>query len=200
LLQALEHYESLTNNAMFYPIDWGGYLAENYCAIDDPDKALAAIDRGFAFAESSGEHWSDAELFRMRGVALALRDGANGNDEAETWLRRAIEDARSRQAKSFELRAALSLSRLLRDQGRHALARETLVPVYDWFTEGFDTPDLIDAKALKPKHVERQVLAKSRRQRASSITTGLHPKADVELPMSAFPLFTTGVGGKAAVN
>jgi class 3 adenylate cyclase/tetratricopeptide (TPR) repeat protein len=147
LLQALEHYESLTSNAMFYPIDWASYLAENYCAIDDPEKALEAIDRGFAFADSSGEHWSDSDLFRMRGVALALRDGANGNDEAETWLRRAIEDARSRQAKSFELRAALSLSRLLRDQGRHALARETLAPVYDC-TEGFDTPDLIDAKAL----------------------------------------------------
>lgn len=148
LRQALESYESLTSNAMFFPIGWAGYLAENYCAIGEPDEALVAIERGFAFADSSEEHWGDAELFRMRGVALAMRDGVDGNDEAETWMRRGIEDARSRQAKSLELRAATSLARFLRDQGRHTLARETLAPVYDWFTEGFDTPDLKDAKAL----------------------------------------------------
>lgn len=148
LRQALESYESLTSNAMFFPIGWASYLAENYCAIGEPDEALDAIDRGFAFADSSEEHWGDAELFRMRGVALAMRDGVDGNDEAETWMRRGIEDARSRQAKSLELRSAMSLARFLRDQSRHTLARETLAPVYDWFTEGFDTPDLKDAKAL----------------------------------------------------
>ena len=85
---------------------------------------------------------------RLRGLTLALRDGVDGNDEAEKYLRLAIEDARARQAKSFELRASMSLARFQRDQGLHTLARETLAPVCRWFTEGFDTPDLKDAKAL----------------------------------------------------
>jgi predicted ATPase len=77
-----------------------------------------------------------------------MRDGVDGNNEAEDYLHRAIDNARSRSAKSFELRAAMSLARFLRDQGRSAEARETLTPVYNWFTEGFGTPDLIDARAL----------------------------------------------------
>ncbi|MCZ6862881.1 MAG: adenylate cyclase, partial [Alphaproteobacteria bacterium] len=146
---ALEQYESLTRGlSMMFPIYWAGYLAENYLAIGDPAKALDAIEKGSGFAKASGEQWSDSELFRMRGAALALRDGVDGNDEAEGCLRCAIDVARSRQAKSFELRAATSLARFLRDQGRSAEAYETLVPIYDWFTEGFDTPDLKDAKVL----------------------------------------------------
>ncbi len=133
---------------MLWPFYWGSIVADTYCQLDRIDDALAASEKAFALAADSGEHWCDPELFRVRGVALALCDGVNGNDEAESWLRRAIEDSRSRQAKSFELRASMSLSRFLRDQGRHALARETLESVYGWFTEGFDTPDLIDAKSL----------------------------------------------------
>ena len=148
LHSALVYYESLTPNSAFFPHYWGGFLAENYCAIGDPAKALDAIERGFQFAEASDEHWSDSELYRMRGVALALRDGVGGNDEAETCLRRAIDDAFANSAKSLELRAATSLARLLHDQGRSGEARETLAPVYGWFTEGFGTPDLQDAKAL----------------------------------------------------
>ena len=68
--------------------------------------------------------------------------------EAETWLRRALDVARSQQAKSLELRAATSFARLWRDQGKRAEARDLLAPVYGWFTEGFDTPDLKEAKAL----------------------------------------------------
>jgi len=85
---------------------------------------------------------------RVRGEALAMLHGVDGNDEAEAYLRRAIDDARSRSAKSFELRAAMSLARFLRDQGHSREAHGTLAPVYAWFTEGFDTPDLIDARAL----------------------------------------------------
>jgi predicted ATPase len=127
---------------------WGGSLAENYLAIGEPDKALNASEKGFEFAEASSEHWSDSDLLRIRGVALAMRDGAEGNVEAEAYLRRAIGEARSPGAKSFELRAAMSLARFLRDQGRSTEARETLAPIYGWFTEGFGTPDLIDARAL----------------------------------------------------
>ncbi len=148
LHDVLVQFESLTRNAMLFPIYWAGYLAENYCTIGDATNALEAIEKGFAFADASGEHWSDAELLRMRGVVLAQRDGVDGNDDAEACLRRAVEDARSRDAKSLQLRAATSLARLLRDQGRSAEADETLAPVYGWFTEGFDTPDLKDAKAL----------------------------------------------------
>jgi tetratricopeptide (TPR) repeat protein len=149
LRDALLHYQSLASNSMFFPQYWGGFLAENYCANGEPTKALDAIDRGFQFAEASDEHWSDSELYRMRGVALTLRDGIVGNNEAEAWLRRAVDDARSRSAKSLELRAATSLARYLRDQGRNDEARESLAPVYDWFTEGFDTPDLVDARTLR---------------------------------------------------
>jgi class 3 adenylate cyclase len=144
----LIEYESMTSNAMVYPAFWGVWLAENYIHIGEPDRALAHNDKGVHFADQSDERWAQSELYRVRGVALAMRDGVNGNDEAESWLRRAIEDARSREAKSFELRASMSLARFLRDQSRHTLARETLAPVYGWFTEGFDTPDLVDAKAL----------------------------------------------------
>jgi predicted ATPase len=123
-------------------------LAENYCAIDEPAPALDVIEKAFELAADSGEHWSDSELYRMHGTALVLRDGVNSNAEAETLMRRAIDNARSRSARSFELRAATSLAALLREQGRADEARATLLPVYDWFTEGFDTPDLRDAKAL----------------------------------------------------
>jgi predicted ATPase len=84
-------------------------------------------------------------------VALARRDGVKGNDEAETSLRRAIDDARSRSAKSFELRAATSLADFLREQGHTIVAHQALAPIYGWFTEGFGTPDLIDARALLDK-------------------------------------------------
>jgi predicted ATPase len=147
LQNALLDYASLTRNAMMVPLWWTS-LAENYLAIGDPDRALEANDRAFEFGQQSDEHWSDSELLRVRGVALAMRDGVDGNDEAEGHLRGAIEDARSRSAKSFELRAAVSLARFLLDQGRSAEAREALAPIYDWFTEGFDTPDLIDGRAL----------------------------------------------------
>ncbi len=86
-----------------------------------------------------------AELHRLSGVVLA----ATGDTvEAASWLHRAIDVGRSQQAKSLELRATISLARLWADQGNRAQARDLLAPVYGWFTEGFDTPDLQDAKAL----------------------------------------------------
>jgi len=133
--------------SMFQPMLYC-WLAEAYLAAGEPVEALEAIALGSEFTEASEERWSEAEIHRIRGLALAMAGGPDANGEAEVYMREAIEVARSQSAKSLELRAATSLARFLRDQGRSAEARETLAPVYGWFTEGFDTPDLIDAKAL----------------------------------------------------
>ena len=79
LLDVLTDFEAFTvYPSMLFPLEWGWYLAENYCAIGAPDLALEANEKGLKFAEASKEHWSDSELFRMRGVALAMRDGVEG--------------------------------------------------------------------------------------------------------------------------
>ncbi len=91
-------------------------------------------------------YW-DAELHRQKGVLLlSLSDG--NSDEAEACFKQAIEIARGQSAKSFELRAATDLARLWQGEGKRTEARDLLAPVHDWFTEGFDTTDLKDAKAL----------------------------------------------------
>jgi predicted ATPase len=79
---------------------------------------------------------------------LLLRQPGTPQAEAETWLQRALDVARRQEAKSLELRAAMSLARLWQQQGRRPEAYELLAPIYGWFTEGFDTADLQDAKAL----------------------------------------------------
>jgi len=79
---------------------------------------------------------------------LLLRQTGTPQEEAETWLQRALDVARRQEAKSLELRAAMSLSRLWQQQGKRVEARELLAPIYGWFTEGFDTADLQEAKAL----------------------------------------------------
>ena len=96
-------------------------------------------------AERTGERWFAAELNRHKGQLL-LREGHP--EAAEELYRKALSIAEEQEAKLWELRAAVSLARLRRDQGRHAEARDLLAPVYGWFTEGFDTPDLKEAKAL----------------------------------------------------
>ncbi len=95
----------------------------------------------------TGDAYWEPEVHRLIGDLL-LRRNPSAADRAEASYRRAIERARSQEARSWELRAATSLARLWRDQGKHAQARELLAPVYGWFTEGFDTADLKDAKAL----------------------------------------------------
>ena len=97
------------------------------------------------FVERTGERWFTAELYRQKG-RLLLRQGHS--DAAEGLYRKALSIAKEQEAKLWELRAAASLARLRRDQGRYAEARDLLAPVYGWFTEGFDTPDLKEAKAL----------------------------------------------------
>jgi predicted ATPase len=97
--------------------------------------------------EQTGHRQWEAELRRLEGVALV---GLNRLDEGQNALTEALRVARKQRAKSYELRAATSLARLWGEQGRRAEARELLAPVYSWFTEGFDTADLKEAKALLP--------------------------------------------------
>ena len=97
--------------------------------------------------ETTKESWYEAEVNRVAGeVALKMpeRDAA----KAEAYFQRALRLARQQQAKSWELRASMSLAHLWRDQGKVRQARELLAPIYGWFTEGFDTRDLKEAKAL----------------------------------------------------
>ncbi len=109
-------------------------------------EALQALDKAFALVEKTGERWWEAELYRLSGRYLTMAPG--NTEEAEMRYRSALRIARKQGAKSLELRAATSLSRLLCEQKKRQEAQDLLAPVYDWFTEGFDTPDLIEAKAL----------------------------------------------------
>ena len=97
--------------------------------------------------EQQENRWWEAEIHRLRGVLLLRQTGAP-QAEVETWLQRALDVARRQEAKSLELRAAMSLARLWQQQGKRAAARELLAPLYGWFTEGFNTADLQEAKAL----------------------------------------------------
>jgi predicted ATPase len=97
--------------------------------------------------EQHEDRWWEAEIHRLRGVLL-LRQPGMPQAEAEAWLQRALDVAHRQEAKSLELRAAMSLSRLWQQQGKQAEARALLAPLYGWFTEGFDTADLQEAKGL----------------------------------------------------
>jgi predicted ATPase len=111
------------------------------------DEALTVLETAVVHFECTGDaHW-EPEVHRLMGDLL-LRRNPSAPDLAEGSYRRAIERARSQEAKSWELRAATSLARLWRDQGKPAAARDLLAPVYDWFTEGFATADLKEAKIL----------------------------------------------------
>jgi len=97
--------------------------------------------------EQHDERWWKAEICRLQGVCL-LRQPMPQEAEAEAWLQRALAVARRQEAKALELRAAMSLSRLWQQQGKQAEAHALLAPIYGWFTEGFDTADLQEAKVL----------------------------------------------------
>jgi class 3 adenylate cyclase len=107
--------------------------------------ALVAVREGLSTQERTGHRQWDAELHRLEGIALA---GLNRREEGQCALEQALRVARRQQAKSYELRAAASLARLWSEQGRRTEARDLLAPIYGWFTEGFDTADLKEAKAL----------------------------------------------------
>jgi predicted ATPase len=111
------------------------------------EDGLRVLAEAHTLAEQHEDRWWEAEICRLRGVLL-LRQPGTPQAEAETWLQRALDISRRQEAKSLELRAAMSLSRLWQQQGKRQEAHDLLSDVYAWFTEGFDTPDLQDAKAL----------------------------------------------------
>jgi predicted ATPase len=107
--------------------------------------ALALLKEALTKSRERREHWYEAELHRLVGKLLLKMDR---QEEAVIEFNRAFTVARTQQARIWELRAATNLAQVWRDQGKHASAHELLAPLYGWFTEGFDTPDLIEAKAL----------------------------------------------------
>jgi predicted ATPase len=121
------------------------FLAEGLARHGDRAAALAALREGLEIAGTTGEHMWDAELHRLTGTVLLAE---NKLGEGRASLQQAIRIAQAQQAKSLELRAATSLAQVWAEQGRRADASDLLAPVYGWFTEGFDTADLQDAKAL----------------------------------------------------
>jgi predicted ATPase len=144
LRQALAAFTDQGNKALV-PF-FQGLLAEIE-AQGDAEGALSRVDEALALAAETGERWSDAFLHRCRGEILLRRDPANTTPAEEAFLT-AIAVAQQQKARSFELRAAMSMARLWRDQGKRDEARDLLAPVYGWFTEGFDTLDLKEAKNL----------------------------------------------------
>jgi class 3 adenylate cyclase/predicted ATPase len=122
-------------------------LADVSAHLGHTEEGLQALTEAHTLIEQHEERWWEAEIARLRGVLL-LRQTGTPQVEAETWLRRALDVARRQEAKSLELRAAMSLARLWQQQGKRAEAYDLLAPVYGWFTEGFDTADLQEAKTL----------------------------------------------------
>ena len=135
-----------TGTTMWMPL-WLSYLARANAEIGQPDDARRRIGEAMAAVETAKERWCEAEVNRIAGE-IALLPPEPDVAKAEAHFERALAVAREQQAKSWELRAAMSLARLWRDQGNRDEARDLLTPVYGWFTEGFDTLDLKEAKAL----------------------------------------------------
>jgi predicted ATPase len=126
---------------------WIAYLARCYSMMGRTDEAVRMLNEALAHVERSGEKFWQAEMRRLNGeVLLVHRRTATAS--AEACFRAALEVARAQEAKWWELRASASLARLLRDTDRRDEARTMLAEIFSWFTEGFDLPDLKDAKAL----------------------------------------------------
>jgi predicted ATPase len=122
-------------------------LAEAYGTTGEPHAGLTVLTEALTLADKTGVRWYESELYRLKGELL-LQQHLDNHLEVEACFQQAIAIAQNQQAKSFELRAATSLARLWHQQGKRQEAYDLLAPVYNWFTEGFDTADLQDAKAL----------------------------------------------------
>src|SRR5262249_13279685 len=130
-------------------------LAEAHGIQGEPEEGLALLTEALTLVDTTGERWYQSELYRLKG-ALLLQQNVDNQADAETCFTQAIAIAQNQQAKSWELRAATSLARLWQRQGKCQEAHDLLAPVYGWFTEGFDTLDLKDAKALLEELTEGQ--------------------------------------------
>jgi predicted ATPase len=122
-------------------------LAEAYGRAGQPEAGLQVLAEAVAVMTATEMWWSEAEMLRLQGE-LQLQLARPNVSQAEACFQQALAVARRQQAKSLELRAALSLARLWQSQGKRQEANDLLAPVYGWFTEGFDTADLRDAKTL----------------------------------------------------
>jgi predicted ATPase len=126
---------------------WLAILADVLLNHRVADEASAALTEAFAESQRTGALFHLAELHRLKGEVLLSTSG-NSRGQAESCFESALQIARNQKAKSIELRAGVSLAQLWRAQGKHSEARDLLAPIYGWFTEGFDTADLKQAKAL----------------------------------------------------
>jgi len=135
-----------TGSTLFTPL-LSSCWAKAYADLGQFEDAWRRIGEAMTTAETTGETWCEAEIYRTAGE-IALLSPEQDSAKAQAYFERALEIARAQQARSWELRAATSLARLWSDQGRRAEAHDLVAPVYGWFTEGFDTLDLKEAKAL----------------------------------------------------
>jgi predicted ATPase len=126
---------------------WLAHLIRANAEIGQFDDARRCIGEAMAVVETAKERWCEAEVNRIAGK-IALLSPESDMAKAEAYFERALAVTREQQAKSWELRAAMSMARLWRDRGRRPQARDLLARAYGWFTEGFDTRDLKEAKAL----------------------------------------------------
>jgi predicted ATPase len=138
-------YMDAMENKLHLP-EYFGLLAEVLGRTGQAQQAIDLLDEALATAETSGDRFYDSELYRLKGD-VRHRQGAD-RVEVEAHYLRALAVARQQEAKSSELRAALRLSKLWQQQEKRNQALALLHPIYEWFTEGFDTADLIEAKAL----------------------------------------------------
>jgi predicted ATPase len=120
-------------------------LAEAYGQAEQPEVGLPVLDEALTLVEATEERWWEAEVYRLKGELL-LQLPLPDIPQARACFHQALDVARNQQAKALELRAALSLSRLWQQQGKRDQAQQLLTEVYSWFTEGFATPDLQEAR------------------------------------------------------
>jgi predicted ATPase len=145
LRQGLDAYRA--TGAEFQRPHFLSLLAEVHRSLGQPKAGLTALSEALTLVEKTGERYYEAELHRLKGELL-LQQATPEVSHAETCFQQALDIARCQQAKSLELRAVMSLSRLWHQQGKRDKAHDLLAPIYGWFTEGFDTADLQEAKAL----------------------------------------------------
>ena len=126
---------------------WSTLLAEAYGQAGQAEAGLRVLAEALTAVYKTGDRHHEAELYRLKGELLLQQD-VSDKQEAESYLRQAVDVARQQQAKSLELRAAMSLSRLWQRQGKVTDARALLAPTYGWFIKGFDIADLQEAQAL----------------------------------------------------
>jgi predicted ATPase len=137
--------ERQARGTMFLQPYYMGLLSQAYVRAGDIEDALRVLTDAIELSENAGEGWIEPDLHGMKGDLLLL---SGKQEAAEACLRKTLKIASGQNAKAYELRAATSLARLFAEQSKYAQAHELLAPVYEWFTEGFDTPDLRNAKTL----------------------------------------------------